>query len=230
MTYPVETGKIQTIEDEIACKKEEMRVNNTSNRRLHKRSFWRSVRQEIKNNWLLFVMLIPAIAYVIIFAYWPMTGVVLAFKDFKTRLGIYGSPWVGMQNFKFLQISGKLGMLTRNTLLYNLAFIVLGVILEMGFAIILNEVVGRKFKKGLQTIMFLPYFISWVVVSAIMFNMFNYEKGTINNLLSSLGAQRFDLYNSTVLRSTRCARSFWPVRAWTLPRMKRSWIFSRSIC
>ena len=94
MTYPVETGKIQTIEDEIACKKEEMRVNNTSNRRLHKRSFWRSVRQEIKNNWLLFVMLIPAIAYVIIFAYWPMTGVVLAFKDFKTRLGIYGSPWV----------------------------------------------------------------------------------------------------------------------------------------
>ena len=80
-----------------------------------------------------------------------MTGVVLAFKDFKTRLGIYGSPWVGMQNFKFLQISGKLGMLTRNTLLYNLAFIVLGVILEMGFAIILNEVVGRKFKKGLQT-------------------------------------------------------------------------------
>lgn len=196
MTYPVETGKIQTIEDEIACKKEEMRVNNTSNRRLHKRSFWRSVRQEIKNNWLLFVMLIPAIAYVIIFAYWPMTGVVLAFKDFKTRLGIYGSPWVGMQNFKFLQISGKLGMLTRNTLLYNLAFIVLGVILEMGFAIILNEVVGRKFKKGLQTIMFLPYFISWVVVSAIMFNMFNYEKGTINNLLSSLGAQRFDLYNS----------------------------------
>ena len=151
---------------------------------------------ELRNNWLLFVMLIPAIVYVLIFAYWPMTGVVLAFKDFKTRLGIYASPWVGMQNFKFLQISGKLGLLTRNTLLYNLAFIFLGVVLEMGFAIVLNEVVGRRFKKGLQTVMFLPYFISWVVVSAIMFNMFNYEKGTVNNLLNSLGASRFDLYNS----------------------------------
>lgn len=62
MTFPVETGKIQTIEDETACKKDEMHVNKASNRRLHKRSFWHSVRQEIKNNWLLFVMLIPAIA------------------------------------------------------------------------------------------------------------------------------------------------------------------------
>ena len=163
---------------------------------LHHAPLHLRIKREFRNNWLLFVMLIPAIVYVIIFAYWPMSGVVLAFKDFKTRLGIYGSPWVGLQNFKFLQISGKLGLLTRNTLLYNLAFIFLGVVLEMGFAIVLNEVVGRKFKKGLQTIMFLPYFISWVVVSAIMFNMFNYEKGTVNNLLSSLGASRFDLYNS----------------------------------
>lgn len=163
---------------------------------MHKPSLRHTVRMELRNNWLLFVMLIPAIIYVIVFAYWPMSGVVLAFKDFKTRLGIYASPWVGMQNFKFLHISGKLGLLTRNTLLYNLAFIFLGVVLEMGFAILLNEVAGRRFKKGLQTVMFLPYFISWVVVSAIMFNMFNYEKGTVNNLLSSLGASRFDLYNS----------------------------------
>lgn len=151
---------------------------------------------ELRKNWLLFVMLIPAVAYIIIFAYWPMSGIVLAFKDYKTRLGMYASPWVGMQNFKFLQISGKLGMLTKNTILYNLAFISVGLVLEMGFAIILNELIGRRFKKSLQTIMFLPYFISWVVVSAIMFNMFNYEKGTINNLLNALGFERFDLYNS----------------------------------
>lgn len=180
---------------------------------IRKPSIGRSIRLELRNNWLLFVMLLPAVVYVIIFAYWPMTGVVLAFKDFKTRLGIYASPWVGMQNFKFLQISGKLGLLTRNTLLYNLAFIFLGVVLEMGFAIILNEVAGRRFKKGLQTIMFLPYFISWVVVSAIMFNMFNYEKGTVNNLLNSLGASRFDLYNSG---------SSWPVTLIIINAWKRT--------
>ncbi len=162
---------------------------------LHRAPLRHRMALELRKNWLLFVMLLPAVVYVCIFSYWPMSGIVLAFKDFKTRLGIYASPWVGMQNFKFLQISGKLGMLTRNTILYNLAFIFLGVVLEMGFAIILNELVGRRFKKGLQTIMFLPYFISWVVVAAIMFNMFNYEKGTVNNLLLSLGAERFDLYN-----------------------------------
>ena len=156
----------------------------------------RKAGKELRKNWLLFVMLIPAVVYVLIFSYWPMSGIVLAFKDFKTRLGIYASPDVGFQNFRFLLISGKLGLLTRNTILYNLAFIFLGVILEMGFAIILNELLGKKLKKGMQTVMFLPYFISWVVVSAILFNMFNFEKGTANNLLTALGAGKFDLYNT----------------------------------
>jgi putative aldouronate transport system permease protein len=125
-----------------------------------------------------------------------MSGIVLAFKDYKTKLGIYASPWVGLQNFEFLKISGKLGMLTRNTLLYNVAFLLLGIVLEMGFAIILNELMGRRFKKGMQTIMFLPYFISWVVVAAIMYNLFNYEKGAVNNILTAFGIAPFDLYNT----------------------------------
>lgn len=154
------------------------------------------VLMEMRRNWLLFLMLLPAVAFVIIFNYWPMSGVVLAFKDYKTRLGIFGSPWVGMQNFEFLRISGKLGMLTRNTFLYNSAFLSLGIVLEMGFAIIINEVVGRKFKKGLQTVMFLPYFISWVVVAAIMYNMFSFEKGTLNTVLRSMNLEPFDLYNT----------------------------------
>ena len=152
--------------------------------------------REVKNNWLLFVMLLPAVIYAIVFAYWPMSGIVLAFKDYRTRLGIFGSPWVGMQNFEFLKISGKLGLLTWNTLSYNLIFIALSVVLEMGFAIILNEVVGKKFKKTLQTVMFLPYFISWVVVAAIMYNIFNFEKGTFNMVLTALGGDALDLYNN----------------------------------
>ena len=86
----------------------------------------------LRKHWLLFVMLLPATAYAIIFSYTPMTGIILAFKNYQYSGGIYFSPWVGLENFKFLQIAGKLGMVTRNTLLYNAAFILLGVVFEMG--------------------------------------------------------------------------------------------------
>lgn len=150
----------------------------------------------LKRNWLLLLMLAPATVFVLIFSYAPMSGIVLAFKNFQYAGGIFGSPWVGLQNFEFLKISGKLGMITRNTFLYNLAFLLLGTVFEMGFAIILSEIVGRRFKKLSQSMMFLPYFVSWVVVGAIMYNVFNYERGVVNNLLRTLGMEPFDLYNS----------------------------------
>jgi len=150
----------------------------------------------LKKHWLLFIMLIPAIAYVLVFSYAPMTGLVLAFKRYQFRGGIYFSPWNGLQNFDALLISGKLGMATRNTLLYNIAFIALGVVFEMGSAILLNEIVFKRFKKLSQTLMFLPYFISWVVVSAIVYNVFNYERGVVNHVLTALGGDAFDLYNT----------------------------------
>ena len=150
----------------------------------------------LKKHWLLFIMLIPAIAYVLVFSYAPMTGLVLAFKRYQFRGGIYFSPSNGLQNFEALLISGKLGMATRNTLLYNIAFIALGVVFEMGSAILLNEIVFKRFKKISQTLMFLPYFISWVVVSAIVYNVFNYERGVVNHVLTALGGDAFDLYNT----------------------------------
>lgn len=149
----------------------------------------------LRKHWLLFVMLLPATAYAIIFSYTPMTGIILAFKNYKYSGGIYFSPWVGLQNFKFLQIAGKLGMVTRNTLLYNAAFILLGVVFEMGVAIMLNELRKKWFRKGAQTMMFLPYFLSWVVVGALMYNIFNYERGVVNYALRAMGLDAFDLYN-----------------------------------
>lgn len=100
-----------------------------------------------------------------------MTGVVLAFKKYNYNGGIYFSPWNGLNNFKALMISGKLGMVTRNTILYNIIFISLGVVLEMGSAILLNELRCKIFKKTAQSFMFLPYFISWVVAGAIVYNI-----------------------------------------------------------
>lgn len=149
-----------------------------------------------KKHWLLLLMLLPAVAYVVIFSYIPMTGIVLAFKDYQYIGGIYGSPWNGFTNFQSLLIAGKLWEVTRNTFLYNLAFIALGVVFEMGSAILLNEIVFKKFKKLAQTSMFLPYFISWVVAGAIMYNVFNYERGVVNHILNLMGLQPFDLYNT----------------------------------
>ena len=145
---------------------------------------------------ILLLMLSPAVIYTILFSYLPMAGLVLAFKNFRYADGIFGSPWVGLTNFKFLLLSGKLGPITRNTLLYNLAFIVIGMLFQIGFAILLSEVSGKYFKKFSQSAMFLPFFISWVVVAAIAYNVLNFEKGVLNNLLVTMGVERLNIYNN----------------------------------
>ena len=150
----------------------------------------------VKRHWMLLLMLVPAILYVLIFSYWPMTGIVLAFKKYTYEGGIYNSPWNGLTNFKALLIANKLGAVTRNTFLYNIVFIFLGMALEMASAILLNEIGAKIFRKTAQAFMFLPYFISWVVAAAIMHNVFSYERGVWNHMLVALGGQRFDLYNT----------------------------------
>ncbi|MDF2893144.1 MAG: sugar transporter permease, partial [Clostridia bacterium] len=165
------------------------KMRKVTEKRLNRVPFLKTARK----HWILLAMLAPAILYVIIFSYIPMTGIVLAFKNYQYTGGIYGSPWTGLDNFKALLVSGKLGLVTRNTLLYNIAFLILGVIFEMGSAILLNELFSKKFKKIAQSFMFLPYFISWVVAGAIMYNIFNYERGVFNNFLNMIGMASFDL-------------------------------------
>ncbi len=138
-------------------------------------------------------MLLPALLYVVIFSYIPMFGITIAFKDYNYNGGILGSPWCGFKNFEYLKISGKLWALTRNTLLYNLAFIVFGIIFEVGFAVMLSEITKKTFKKVTQAFMFLPYFISWVVVSTIMLNIFG-QNGVLSNVLAHFGIEDFSIY------------------------------------
>lgn len=157
------------------------------------KSFWKSV----KESRILLLMLAPAVIYVILFSYLPMFGIVLAFKDYNYVDGIFGSPWNGFNNFQFLILSKKLWPLTRNTMLYNIAFISLGMVLQVFFAIILSEIASKWFKKITQTMMFMPYFISWVVVVAIVQSLFSYESGIINSIISSLGMERINIYQDT---------------------------------
>lgn len=139
-------------------------------------------------------MLLPALVYVIVFSYIPMGGIIVAFKRFSFAKGFLGSPWCGLENFRFLFISDKLWPLMRNTLLYNAAFITVGIFLEVGFAIVVNELGCKWFKKIFQSFMFLPYFISWVVVIAIVDAILGYDAGIINNILKGLGLERFNIY------------------------------------
>lgn len=156
---------------------------------MKRKGFWWQVR---KNRTLL-CMLLPALLYVVIFSYIPMFGITIAFKDYNYNGGILGSPWCGFKNFEYLKISGKLWALTRNTLLYNLAFIVFGIIFEVGFAVMLSEITKKTFKKVTQAFMFLPYFISWVVVSTIMLNIFG-QNGVLSNVLAHFGIEDFSIY------------------------------------
>lgn len=159
------------------------------------------MRNKIKNinkkRTLLF-MCIPAIVFFFIFSYMPLPGVWLAFVRFNYRDGIFGSQFVGLENFRFLVLSGQLWTLTRNTILYNLAFIITGNILQVTVAILFNEMVGKRmsaYKKVSQSVMFLPYFISAVVIGVFAYNLLNVQTGFINSLLKQAGHNTINFYS-----------------------------------
>lgn len=141
------------------------------------------------------LMILPAIIFFIIFSYIPMAGIIIAFKEYSFSDGIFGSPWVGLNNLKFLLLNNDLFIVIRNTVGYNIAFIVVNNALEIFCAVILAELGSKVFKKTTQTIMLLPYFISWVVVGGIAYNLLNYEHGFVSNILNLLGKEPIDFYN-----------------------------------
>lgn len=151
----------------------------------------------------LYLMLLPGCIYLFINNYMPMGGLVLAFKRFDFKKGIYGSPNVGLDNFKYLFQTKDAFIITRNTILYNLAFIVLGTIMAIAVAILLYEISARHMKKYYQTVFLLPYLISMVIVSYIAFAFLNTETGFINsNILKPLGADPVSWYTTP---------KYWPV-------------------
>lgn len=150
---------------------------------------------EIKKNRTMFLMVLPAVILVVLLGYIPMAGIILAFKDYKYNLGIFASPWSGFENFRFFFISGTGLLVTKNTIFYNLLNLFTSQSLAIIVAIVLSEMRGKYFKKISQSIIFLPYFISWIIVGVFVFNIFNYETGTLNTILKSLGFQPLDLYS-----------------------------------
>ena len=170
-----------------------VKQNQAVTQRSYKKpSFWRTVAQ----NKTLIIMCLPAIIFFFVFSYMPMPGAYIAFTNFQYNKGIWNSPFIGFQNFAFLFRSGQLWLLLRNTILYNLAFIILGNVLQLFFAIMLNEVQSKTFRKVSQSMMFLPYFISDVLVALLVYNLLNYDYGFISNLVRSLGGEMPKVYQN----------------------------------
>ena len=142
------------------------------------------------------LMLLPGVLYTLIFAYYPMTGIVLAFKKYTYAGGIWGSKWNGFENFKFFFQSGQAGLVTKNTVLYNIAFIVINTVTQIAVAVFLTEIHSKHYRKVSQSIMFLPYFISWVIVGVMAFNIFSSDYGFMNRLITAFGGKPVAFYTT----------------------------------
>ncbi len=136
----------------------------------------------------LYVMLLPVLLYYILFKYVPMYGITMAFKDYNVFKGVFESPWCGFDVFQKIFDNKNFWLVVRNTLSLNLLTLAVSFPLTIVVSLMLNEIMSAKFKKVAQSILYLPHFVSWVVVAGIATNLFSQQGGTINHILNMLGA------------------------------------------
>ena len=141
------------------------------------------------------LMLLPGMIFLLIFNYIPMGGMVMAFENFKPAKGIFGSDWVGFKQFERLFSNSDFYELIRNTLVISLGKLVIKLVVAVAFAVLLNEIKTMWLKKSVQTIVYLPHFLSWVVLAPVVFYMFGIN-GTVNNLFSSFGLDKINFIGS----------------------------------
>ena len=156
---------------------------------------FQNFRKELKKNKALFLMALPAVLITLIFSYLPMSGLVLAFKDYRYNKGVFGSDWNGLENFRFLFASGVGWKITQNTIFYNLLNLVTSQALAVIIAVIISEIKVVPYKKVTQSVIFFPYFISWVIVGTFVYNIFNYETGLLNTIIRGFGGERINVYS-----------------------------------
>lgn len=172
---------------------------------------------EIRKNKYLYILALPGLMFLITFAYIPMAGHLIAFKKFNIRQGILLSPWAGFDNFKFFFAGSDWMKITANTLFLNSLFIVFGLGTAVVLAILLNEIRFVFFKKITQSLIFMPYFISWMVVSLMIFSILNTTDGLMNRTLQQMGLEGVSWYSSP---------QYWPFILTVMYVWKQSGYFS----
>ncbi len=153
-----------------------------------KKRFWSKEQIELT------VLSLPAIIMVFIFQYLPIGGLVMAFKNFNANLGIWKSPWNGLENFKFFFGSQDAFRVLRNTVLFGIDFQVLGIVFALMLALFLYEIRSKIALKTIQTMMILPHFISYVLVAFITYALLNLNSGVLNSVIIAFGGERIDWY------------------------------------
>lgn len=144
----------------------------------------------------LWALALPGLILVILFAYIPMSGLIVVFKNYDFRLGIFGSEWVGFKNFEFFFYNlDNAWRATRNTLLLNLLYMTFGTITSLALAIMFSEIRSRKFVKIVQSVSIFPHFLSWVVIGGMLTAFLSFDKGMINTIITAFGGEKKDFYN-----------------------------------
>lgn len=154
---------------------------------------------DFRKHWQLYVLLIPPLVYLVLFAYVPMAGTVIAFKDFSIRRGIWGSQWVGFRHFKNFFGTPDFARLLKNTLILSLYNLTVGFPMPIILALAVNELKSHYYKKFVQMVTYLPYFISTIVLVGIMQNIFSVRTGLVNNIISAFGGTPIDFMGQSGL-------------------------------
>ena len=176
-----------------------------------KQSFW----PYLKQNYWLYIFLIPGLLFLIIFKYIPMGGIVIAFQDYKVTRGFLGSDWVGLEHFRYLFQSTDFYRVFRNSILISIYRLVWGFPVPILLALMLNEMRSQGYKRTMQTILYLPHFISWVVVVGMVTNLLSPSSGIIDILIEAMGGEPVSFLTSPkYFRSILVITDIWKGAGW----------------
>ncbi len=159
-------------------------------------------KHRIKRYWMLYFMMTPGLIYLMINNYIPMLGLFIAFKNVNYTKGIFASAWIGLKNFEFLFSTTDAWIITRNTILYNLTFIVVNLFFAVSIAILLNELKNRYAARLYQSIILFPYLISLIVTSYLVYAILSIDTGLLNNVVTRLGGNKVMWYYEA---------KYWPI-------------------
>lgn len=175
----------------------------------------KNFKRKLRANWDIYLMALPGIAFLIMFSYLPMYGVIIAFKKYRLADGIWGSPWIGMANFERLTYSFEFKRAFRNTLIISWLKMILGLPVPIIFALMLNEIRIPIYKRICQTISYIPHFISWVVVAGIFIDLLSPSTGMVNTALQLFGFEPiYFMASETWIRPVVIFTDIWKDFGW----------------
>jgi putative aldouronate transport system permease protein len=185
-------------------------INQTTGR------YIRQLKADIRKDWDLYLLLVPGIIFVLLFKYTPMYGIIIAFKDFNIFDGMAAGPWVGMHNFEKLFSSSDFLNVFKNTLVISIMKIIFLFPLPILTALLMNELKGILFKRSIQTIVYLPHFLSWVIVSGLFIDLLSTNGGIINRIITGLGFHNIAFFmDNSVFRWVILTTAGWKETGWS---------------